>query len=365
VAGTGDEGLPIDLGEHPARPRPSLDLLVLPHVRLARALPPTARHSALRHALTRAATSQATNHHHVRPMPPFREHLKAEAFQRTGEGVDKASAEELLGELEAALAEHIVPLLQKLRLTNFDRNEGQPVVARVKVDPIWDPVLQKKLSKTETTAKAGATFEAQVSGVGPRSEANPVGLTGLTDIFMPRGEVGVVDGQKQGELVVTGRLQPRLYPEHDVYMVRALETIAAALTDDEMSWLKVPLGQVVGPTPQSKGFKARQPLAVSSTSKMAVRWNSRNKSRGGTSSGVNEILPMMQRIVQPRTMHAPLPHFGLSAQTQRLRFEKREEHEEEASGSRKRYVNKGVFIDLQVNSTRPTPFCTKTQSFMR
>ena len=51
---------------------------------------------------------------------------------------------------------------------------------------------------------------------------------------------------------------------------------------------------------------------------------------------------MMQRIVQPGMMHAPLPYFGLSAQTQRLRFEKREEHEEESGGSSKQYVNKGV-----------------------
>ena len=51
---------------------------------------------------------------------------------------------------------------------------------------------------------------------------------------------------------------------------------------------------------------------------------------------------MMQRTVQPGMMHAPLPHFGLSVQTQRLRFEKREEHEEESGGSSKQYVNKGV-----------------------
>ena len=145
-------------------------------------------------------------------------------------------------------------------------------------------VAEQYISREETKAKAGATFEAEVSGVGPISEDKPVGLTGRTDIFVPKGWKGVVDGQKQGDMVVTGRLQPRLYPQHDVYMVRALEKIAATLTDDEMSWLKVPLGQVVGPTAQSKGFKARQPLAVSSTSKMAVRDNPRNRSSGGTSS---------------------------------------------------------------------------------
>ena len=169
----------------------------------------------------------------------------------------------------------------------------------------------------------------------------------MTRVFVPQGVVGgspaIVDGEAQGERVITGRLQPRIYPAHDKYMLRCLELFSGMLLPDELSYMKVPLGQLTGPKQESKGFKPRAPLAISATSKLEDRSNPRNTRRDDASSGVNEVLYMMHRIVQPDVMHAPLAHFGLSAEMQRKNFEpealRAAENERESGRDTKRYVN--------------------------
>ena len=61
----------------------------------------------------------------------------------------------------------------------------------------------------------------------------------MTRVFVPQGVVGgspaIVDGEAQGERVITGRLQPRIYPAHDKYMLRCLELFSGMLLPDELS----------------------------------------------------------------------------------------------------------------------------------
>ena len=131
--------------------------------------------------------------------------------------------------------------------------DGQPIIARVRVPQVLN------VSRKLTQPKLGSRVELRVHGAGPLREQGDMSTTMVVPSAKQGAAALIVDAQAEGEMVITGRLRPRFYPEHDILVTRSLDKLSKILTEDELSWLKLPGAAVTGPTEQTKGLKWREP----------------------------------------------------------------------------------------------------------